>query len=563
MSRWLLPGLALLLGVGLGLRAPRLTFRPLHSDEGVNAMKFRRLYVNNNYKYNPDEFHGPTLPYLTLPAAGLQGGGDFNEFSESTFRSVPVAFGLGLILLLLHLAPDFGRAETLWAAALTAISPAMVFYSRYYIHEMLLVFFTAWSFICFWRYANSGRAALAVAGGIGLGLMYATKETFVFALVAMALSVVTSALWALGRGPAHPQSNFQHEGHEDLDKIVVRALRALRGELTSSETGNSGTLQREFAALGQSRWQWPHLVAALAAAVATAALFFSSFFTNAAGPLDALRTFLPWFQRAGGATEHVHPWTFYFERLIFFHVRGGPIWSEGFIVALAAAGFLGALRGRSRLLRLIAFYTFWLTLIYTVLPYKTPWCLLGFYHGMILLAGAGAAMLWRACRPAWSKPALTVVLAAGVMHLGWQSWRGNFAVDTNGVPYCDSAKSPYVYSQTLPDALRLVSTVEGIARANPRGYGTVVEVMAPESYWPLPWYLRRFEKVGYWDEIPDQPLAPIMIVSANLHAGFDERPGKTHLMAGYFELRPQVFLELYVNTNLWGNYIKTLPPEKD
>jgi hypothetical protein len=34
-------------------------------------------------------------------------------------------------------------------------------------------------------------------------------------------------------------------------------------------------------------------------------------------------------------------------------------------------------------------------------------------------------------------------------------------------------------------------------------------------------------------------------------------------MAGYFELRPQVFLELYVNTNLWSAYIKTLPPEKD
>jgi len=87
--------------------------------------------------------------------------------------------------------------------------------------------------------------------------------------------------------------------------------------------------------------------------------------------------------------------------------------------------------------------------------------------------------------------------------------------------------------------------------------------MAPESYWPLPWYLRRFKNVGYFDQVPDQPLAPIMIVSANLHVAFDERPGKTHLMAGYFALRPQVFMELYVNTNLWAAYIKTLPPEKD
>jgi uncharacterized protein (TIGR03663 family) len=519
MNRWLLAGLALLLGVGLGVRAPCLTLRPMHNDESVGAMNFRRLYVNNDYKYDLNEYHGPTLPYLTLPAVWLQDGGDFNEFTEATYRSVTVAFGLGLILLLLLLAPDFGNAQTLWAAAFTALSPVMVFYSRYYIHEMLLVFFTTWTFICFWRYANSGRAAWAVAGGIGLGLMYATKETFVFALAAMALAIGTCAAWGRWRDGGAP--GFQ------------------------------------------PRWRWPHLVAALVAAVVTAVAFFSSFFTNAAGPLDALRTYLPSFRRAVGVTPHVHPWTFYFERLLFFHVRGGPFWSEGFIVVLAAVGFFGALRGRLLLLRLIAFYTFWLTLIYTLLPYKTPWCLLGFYHGMILLAGAGAVMLWRGCRPHWLKTTLAIALAAGVNNLGWQCWRGNFGVDTNGMPYCDSPKSPYVYSQTLPDALRLVTTVEALARVSPQGNGTVMEVMAPESYWPLPWYLRRFPNVGYWDKIPNQPLAPIMIVSADLHTAFDEGPGKTHLMAGYFELRPRVFLELYVNTNLWAGYVKALPPEKD
>ena len=562
MSRWLLAGLVLALGIGLALRAPGLTLRPFHNDEGVNAMKFRRLYVNNNYKYDPNEFHGPTLPYLTLPSAWLRGGGSFNDFSEAAYRSVTVAFGLGLILLLLLLAPDFGREETLWAAVFIAVSPAMVFYSRYYIHEMLLVFFTGWTFICFWKYSrsahafgertslasspqdraigggadgdtrvacaplnNSGVAGTRCAGwavtggiGLGLGLMWATKETFVFALAAMALALGTNFVWSKFRGEEEPRIAFQ--------------------------------------------WKWTYLVPIPVAAM-TGALFFTSFFTNPAGLLDSVRTYAPWFQRAGGATEHVHPWTFYFERLLFFHTAHGPIWSEAFIVALALVGFVGALRGRSLLLRLIAFYTFWLTLIYALLPYKTPWCLLGFYHGAILLAGAGAAWLRRACRPGWLKPLVALVFAACVIQLGWQSWRGNFGFDAKGAPYCVSPKNPYVYSQTLPDALRLVTTVEGIAHANPEGYATVVEVMARESYWPLPWYFRRFTNMGYWDKIPDQPLAPIMIVSANLHANFDEQPAKTHLMAGYFELRPQVFLELYVKTNLWGAYVKTLPPDKD
>jgi hypothetical protein len=187
---------------------------------------------------------------------------------------------------------------------------------------------------------------------------------------------------------------------------------------------------------------------------------------------------------------------------------------------------------------------------------------------MILLAGAGVVLVWQACRPAWLKAATALLLTAGITHLAWQSYLGNFAADSNGVLYCDSAKNPYVYGQTLPDALRLVSTVEALARVSPQGNQTVLEVMSPVSYWPLPWYFRRLNNVGYWDNIPNPPpmpvaSVPIMIVSADLHAAFDEGPDKTHLMAGYFALRPQVFLELYVNTNLWTAYVKTLPPEKD
>ena len=54
-----------------------------------------------------------------------------------------------------------------------------------------------------------------------------------------------------------------------------------------------------------------------------------------------------------------------------------------------------------------------------------------------------------------------------------------------------------------------------------------------------------------------------MIVSSEFQAAFDDRPEKSHLMAGYFQLRPQVFFELYVEINLWREYVNTLAPEKD
>ena len=401
----------------------------------------------------------------------------------------------------------------------------MVFYSRYYIHEMLLVFFTALAATTWWRFERSGRTGWCLLAGTGLGLMWATKETFVFAVLSLALAAASAAGWTRWRGDAGPA--------------------------------------------WAARWNLKPVAAALGIGVVVALLFFSSFLTNPAGVADAIKTYVPWLHRAAGASPHAHPWNFYFERLLFYRGNGGPFCSEMLIVGLAAAGFVAALAGcglaaaNVMLVRVIAFYTAWMTLIYTLLSYKTPWCLLGFFHGMILLAGVGAAALLRCCKTPLLKTGLAIVLAAAASQLGWQAWRENFAVDKGGVPYCDTAKNPYAYSATAPDISRLLQTVEGLARVSPAGYKTVIEVISPDSYWPLPWYLRRFQHSGYWDKIPLQPLAPIMIVSTTLSARLDERPEKTHLMVGYFELRPNVFLELYVSTNLWSQYIKTLPPEKD
>ena len=99
-----------------------------------------------------------------------------------------------------------GTAESIAAAVLTAVSPAMVFYSRYYIQEMLLVCFTFGAIVALWRWRQvatlcggrgtcprrartwrhvySARAWL-VALGVCVGMMHATKETCIIALAAM------------------------------------------------------------------------------------------------------------------------------------------------------------------------------------------------------------------------------------------------------------------------------------------------------------------------------------------------------------------------------------------
>ena len=60
MNKGLTLGLLVAVGLALALRCPRLAQRPMHNDEGVNAMKFGELWEHGDYKYDPNEHHGHT-----------------------------------------------------------------------------------------------------------------------------------------------------------------------------------------------------------------------------------------------------------------------------------------------------------------------------------------------------------------------------------------------------------------------------------------------------------------------------------------------------------------------
>jgi uncharacterized protein (TIGR03663 family) len=508
MNRGVLLGLLLIVGLALGLRCPFLDQRPMHNDEAVNAIKFGRLWTQGAYKYDPNEHHGPSLYYATLAVARLTSTPDFVHLSEIKLRLITVCFGVGLILLLPLVADGLGKTATLWAGLFTAVSPAMVFYSRYYIHEMLLVFFTFLALACGWRYWRSGKMGWALLAGAGIGVMHATKETFVITLA--------SAVFALGAG-----------------WFWNRRLAAA-------------------AVPRKAPWKGWQVAAGLLVWLVVATVLFTSFFSNASGIADSVQTYLPWLRRAEGASPHIHPWTFYLHRLLFFHAGKGPVWSEGLILVLALAGaFAGFARkgladANAGFVRFLAFYTFALTVAYSVISYKTPWCLLSFWDGMILLAGVGAVALFQALKRKWAKAVLSIGLAAGVGHLMWQAWQ------LDG-PYAADQRNPYVYAQTSPDLLDLVEDVEKLANVSPQKSQTVVKVITLDGdYWPLPWYLRNLSQVGWWETLPKDPYAPVMIVSSGADAGLDEK--KTHLM-GIFALRPGVFLNLYVDADLWQAYL--------
>ena len=151
MSRGVTPGLLLAMVLALALRYPQPGERPMHNDEAVNAIKFRSLWEQSSYRFDPNEHHGPALPYATLVWAKLTRAADFASFTEVRLRAVVVLFSVALILLLPLVADGLGRNATVCAGVLTAISPAMVYYGRDYIHETLLVFFSFLALAGGWR----------------------------------------------------------------------------------------------------------------------------------------------------------------------------------------------------------------------------------------------------------------------------------------------------------------------------------------------------------------------------------------------------------------------------
>ena len=514
MNRWSALALLLAIAAALALRVPKLDTRPLHNDEAVNAIKVSELWQHGRYVYDPDEYHGPTLHYATLPFLWLSGAHNRDELKDAVLRIAPVVFGVGLIFLLLPFTDGLGRHAVIWAAIFIAVSPAMVFYSRYFIHEMLLVFFTALTLGAGWRYVQTRFVRWALIAGAGAGLMFATKETFVLTIAAMGLAGLLTALWAMPK------------------ERRLQNLLAL--------------------------WSWKHAGLSLGAACIVWLIFFSSFFTNFHGLLDSVRTYLPWLKRAGGHSPHIHPWSFYLERLVWFHPVKGPAWSEGLILMLAVLGALVSLAvKKTPLHRFFLLYTVILTAIYSTISYKTPWCLLSFYFGMILLAGVGAATLVEFMRARPLKIAVSTMLLALTLQLTWQAWRASFVFSAD-------RRNPYVYAQTVPDILNLVQRADGLARVASSGYDTIVKVIAPESdYWPLPWYLRRFKHIGWYEKTPSDPFAPIIIISSKFDARLDDKSDRKWIMAGLTELRPGKFFELYVELELWKKYVETLPRERD
>jgi uncharacterized protein (TIGR03663 family) len=401
----------------------------------------------------------------------------------------------------------------IFAAIFLAVSPVLVYYSRYYIQEIILVFFTYVALFSIFRWLHAGSRKWAILTGIAFGMMFVTKETWIIAVGGMIMAIL----------------------------LIFFSLK-------KNETFFNGRIQ---------------LVKGIAwmmfFTILIGILFYSSFFSNLQGLADSVGAYAGYFNKAGGFEAHLQPWHYYLHLLVTGG-KGNGFWTEIFLLMTGSIGAVISVRnrhdGEGRFFFFVASFSIFTGIIYSVIPYKTPWNLLTFYTGWILLAGYGCASLLQLAGTGKIKYLVLAILFSGIIHLGYQAIRLNFEYDAD-------PGNPWAYGHTDQDIFRIVERLEKIAGAQPAAREIPVEIIVENhDYWPLPWYLRKFTHTGWWDHVDrDNPSAPVIIASPAFENALLEKiyelppPGQRFLYLPLFDtipaLRPGVYLKGYIRKDVW------------
>jgi uncharacterized protein (TIGR03663 family) len=478
------------LSVGAMLRILDLSLKPLHGDEGVNGGFLLGLFREGIYRYNPANYHGPTLYYFALLSSSINHLLSGNEGpSTLAVRMVPAVFGIGLVSLLLTLRSRLGDLGTLTAAGLAAFSPGMVYLSRDFIHEALLGFFTLWLVVWGLRFWDTKKSNYLFLGSLAASLMLCTKETAPISLLAMAVAAAIALVW-------------------------IRQGRSL----SAAEFG------------GWNRLAWLS-VASFVLFLACSFLFFSSFFGNyPQGVRDAVTTYSYWTRT--GMTQQTAPRYTY---VLWLLREEAPV----FILAVLGTG-MALVQRRNRFAVFAGIWAFVLLAAYSVIPYKTPWVLLNMIVPMSIVGGAGVQGLRdyfaerRGGQLVRLFPAAAPVFALAICF--YQSVQLSFF-------HYDDDRYVYPYVQTSRGFLNLVAEINYLAGAR-GGMQTPVAVMTPD-YWPLPWYLRDYRNVAYFGKATPTDF-PIVVGSLSQIVALQRLLAGRYQLEGWYPLRPGVDLVLYV-----------------
>jgi hypothetical protein len=157
--------------------------------------------------------------------------------------------------------------------------------------------------------------------------------------------------------------------------------------------------------------------------------------------------------------------------------------------------------------RALAIYGTGALMAYTIIAYKTPWCLIAMMWPFHLLFGLAVHRAIDAVDPWFATAGAAVACAASLAAAGALNFR-HFADETE----------PYAYVQTLPEIEKLLTPLGTLIAIDPVHYHLRGVVLAPDHH-PLPWLLGDFTRVEMHG-FPEDPEAPVEIPEGLADADF-------------------------------------------
>ena len=485
----------IIIGLAAFLRFFLLGIKPPHFDEGINGWFVDQLVKNGFYKYDPTNYHGPLHFYVLLLAQTL--------FGRNLWAlRLPVVFvSISCVWLTLKFEPFVGRTVSRLAALAMATSPGFIFYGRYSIHEVWLLLFTMLFFYGAFGLWKFGSANFLWCTGLGLSGMILSKETFILH-VACAL---------IAAGVCYVSNSFS--------KLEDRQ----RAEQT---------------------WSNVDLAVVTGTCAALIVCFYSGFFFHWTGVRDLFLAWKPWFETGSSGHGHEKSWYYWLALICRYE------WPA--LIGLLVCIF--ALRFKTVALRYLAIYGVGTLIAYSVVKYKTPWCIISFIWPFLFTLGAVITIAPLRFKPrayVWTAFLLFALLGyafyyaetakwpttwdhvwpyamicgAGILILAFRTEEITKIIAALALCYsfgyaiwlnyfrCSTDTEPYVYVQTYNDAFKFTDPILRLAHSDPRAYQLVGHIIRPSPY-PLPWMLGDFGRVGYYekDNMPDKLDGDFLLV---------------------------------------------------
>lgn len=480
-----------ILGLAALLRLLLLGIKPPHFDEGINGWFVDQMVKNGFYRYDPTNYHGPLHFYILFLSESLLGRNLW------ALRLPVVLASIASVWLALRYELVLPRRVARLAALAMAVSPGFVFYGRYSIHEAWLLLFSMLFMLGLFGLWRRGSAADLWCAGMGLTGMVLTKETYIIhvgcALLAWPLAYLSHRIT--------PVSDWK------------RAAQS---------------------------WSWLDLAVVTASGIILILFFYSGTFLNWGGVKGLYQTFHAWFKTGENGNGHEKPF-YYWLKLV-----GRYEWPV--TVGLLLCGCCQFFRNVT--LRYLAITGAGVFAAYSIVHYKTPWCIISIVWPLLFLFG-GFLLLVPPRFLSLSLASAFVLLSAS---LGYSVVLNYFR--------CTTDSEPYVYVQTYNEISKLTDPLLTLAHADPVYYHLTGHLIRPSPY-PLPWILGDFSRVGYYehDNLPPELDADFLLVQEDK---VNEVEAKLHdrYYTGQLTIRPyQDPSKLYLRASVFGRLFPGRPPE--